>query len=147
MNSGKRVRNLIFRYTAHTLGTEDFQHMKRIWFSWMTFWKLQLSLLVNKKIIWGSAWKDIIYWFFWWVETTSHTVSLGWKEQTSFFSDYTITKTGQVIQVTFSVLSENWGKHFNPYSIHSYMTLTKGNVELLSSSLHQKPFTAWSPLL
>lgn len=38
-----------------------------------------------------------------------------------------------------SVLSENWGKHFNPYSIHSYMTLTKGNLELLSSSLHQKP--------
>lgn len=36
-----------------------------------------------------------------------HIVSSGWKEQTSF-SDYTIIiKTGQVYQVTFSVLSEN----------------------------------------
>lgn len=123
-----------------------FQHMERIWFSLMTFWKLQLSLLGSKDYF-GQCLKRhyllilLMSWDYF------HTVSSGWKEQTSF-PDYTIiTKTGQVYEVTFSVLSENWGKHFNPYSIHSYMTLTKGNLELFSSSLHQKPFMAWSPLL
>lgn len=50
---------------------------------------------------------------------------------------------GQVYEVTFSVLSEKESLH----SIHLHMTLTKGNLGRLSSSLHQKTLMASLHLL
>lgn len=68
----------------------------------------------------------------------------GEKTKLLSFSDGTrTTKMGQVYEVTFSVLSEKESLH----SIHLHMTLTKGNLGRLSSSLHQKTLMASLHLL